>query len=163
SVFMRLQHGRGDSVSIMTGNDAPSPRLSRTKKFLAFILRYLVSIAIGISSLFLAYKSLYVNAGSPNVVPAVALVTWPQPANPTLRPGVSVDMSAGPGYLGCGMFHVHVVFTPLSGFFGGPPWAKYTRGGPSPTTHFAIAVADVIPPQNIKVHLGGGDYYTFTR
>lgn len=122
-----------------------------------------MSIAIGACSLFLAYKSLYVNAGGPNVVPAVALVTWPQPANPTLRPDVSVDMSSSPGYWGCGMVHVHVVFTPQSGFFGGPSWANYIHGGPSPITHFAIAVADVTPPQNIKVHLGGGAYYTFTR
>lgn len=164
SIFIRLQGNLSAPARKAPDGNASSPRSSRTKKFLAFIIRYLASIIIGASSLFLAYKSLYVNARGPDVVPAVALATWPQPANPTFRPDVSVEISASPGYRGCGTVHVHAVFTPQSGFFDrGSAWASYRNGGPSPISHFAIGITDVMPPQNIKVYLGGGAHYTFTR
>jgi hypothetical protein len=116
-------------------------------------------------SLFLGYRSLYVDEGGPAVLPAIALVTWPQAADLSYRPQTSVTVTADPSYFGCGWVHVTARFQPNYGFFeADPAWAAYRKGGAPPITHFAIGFADVLPPRNIKVRL---DYteasYTFTR
>jgi hypothetical protein len=166
AIFVRLGNRRDNTPrGIIDENAGSSSQRTKLQITVTFIARYLLSILIGIASLFFAYKSLYVNPLAPDVSPAVALVTWPQSSNSDLRPDVSVEVSASPGYRTCGQVHVHVVFTPDSGFFDtGSAWAAYRRGGPPPVTHFAIGIEDLTPPENVKVRLDtSNSSITFSR
>jgi hypothetical protein len=166
AIFTRLRNDQIDGSGEKTnGNGDPPKKRSKLRLVLAFIARYLLAIFIGIFSLFLAYRALYVSALAPDVLPAVAFVTWPQPINPDLRPYVSVDVSATPGYQTCDTVHVHAVFTPPPEFFNnGSTWAAYKQGGRPPVTHFAIGINDLTSPQNIKVRLDTSNSgATFTR
>lgn len=178
-IFRRLREIASESPT-PSPNSGSIPRLRKnvrlSRRLLALAGSLLRTLGIAIlyvspvllllvSSLYLGYRSLYVDEGGPEVLPAIALVTWPQAANPSYRPQTSVTVTADPSYFGCGWVHVTARFQPNYSFFKtDPAWAAYRKGGAPPITHFAIGFADVLPPRNIKVGLAYTEaFYTFTR